>query len=118
MLSAPRYSTASANPSGEWAVYTSTNYSFAEGASSTTWKLLNIKSGDISDLPFDSDVSEIVWVGSTNTSVLYLNGTNDDVPGGVTLWTTDLAESPIVGYGITSDSKSLTTTNTLQNSSC
>jgi dipeptidyl aminopeptidase/acylaminoacyl peptidase len=102
MLSAPRYSTASANPSGEWAVYTSTNYSFAEGASSTTWKLLNINTGDISDLPFDSDVSEIVWVGSTNTSVLYLNGTNDDVPGGVTLWTTDLAESPIVGIQVAS----------------
>ncbi|KAM0710499.1 hypothetical protein Q7P35_002862 [Cladosporium inversicolor] len=102
MLSAPRYSTASANPSGEWAVYTSTNYSFAEAASSTTWKLLNIKTGDISDLPFTSDVSEIAWVGSTNTSVLYLNGTNDEVPGGVTLWTTDLAESPIVGTQVAS----------------
>jgi len=101
MLSAPRYSAASASPSGEWAVYTSTNYSFAEGASSTTWKLLNINTGDISDLPFSSEVSEMVWVGSTNTSVLYLNGTNDEVPGGVTLWTTDLAESPIVGYGNT-----------------
>jgi len=101
MLSAPRYSTASANPSGEWAVYTSTNYSFADHEASTTWKLLNINTGDISDLPFSSDVSEMVWVGSTNTSVLYINGTNDDVPGGVTLWTTDLAESPIVGYGST-----------------
>jgi hypothetical protein len=98
MLSAPRYSVASANPSGEWAVYTSTNYSFETHEAATTWKLLNIKTGDISELPFSGgDVSEMVWVGSTNTSVLYLNGTNDDVPGGVTLWTTDLAESPIVG---------------------
>lgn len=97
MLSAPRYSAASANPSGDWAVYTYTNYSFETAEAATTWKLLNIKTGDIADLPFSDDVSEIVWVGSTNTSVLYLNGTNDDVPGGVTLWTTDLAESPIVG---------------------
>ena len=28
MLSAPRYSAASSNANGEWAVYTSTNYSF------------------------------------------------------------------------------------------
>lgn len=97
MISAPRYGAASPNPSGEWAVYTSSNYSFETHETSTVWKLLNVNTGDISDLPFTSDVSEIVWVGSTNTSVLYLNGTNDAVPGGVTLWTTDLAVSPIVG---------------------
>lgn len=97
MLSAPRYSAASSNPSGEWAVYTSTNYSFETQEAATVWKLLNIKTGDISDLPFADDVSEMVWVGSTNTSVLYINGTNDEIPGGVTLWTTDLAVSPIVG---------------------
>lgn len=103
MLSAPRYSAASANPSGEWAVYTSTNYSFETSEASTTWRLLNIKTGDISDLPFTSDVSEMVWVGNTDTSVLYLNGTNDEVAGGVTLWTTDLAVSPIVGYELPSN---------------
>jgi dipeptidyl aminopeptidase/acylaminoacyl peptidase len=98
MLSAPRYSAASSNPSGEWAVYTSTNYSFETHEAATTWKLLNINTGDISDLPFADDVSEMVWVGSTNTSVLYLNGTSDESnPGGVSLWTVDLAESPIAG---------------------
>jgi hypothetical protein len=46
----------------------------------------------------DLEASEMVWVGSTNTSVLYLNGTSDTAnPGGVSLWTVDLAESPIVG---------------------
>ena len=95
MLSAPRYSAASSNANGEWAVYTSTNYSFETHEAATTWKLLNLNTGDISDLPFSDDVSEMVWVGSTNTSVLYLNGTNDAVPGSVTLWTVDLAESPI-----------------------
>ena len=98
MLSAPRYGAASSNPSGEWAGYTSTNYSFETHEAATTWKLLNVNTGDISDLPFADDVSEMVWVGSTNTSVLYLNGTSDTAnPGGVSLWTVDLAESPIAG---------------------
>ncbi|KXT10885.1 hypothetical protein AC579_9854 [Pseudocercospora musae] len=95
MISAPRYSSASPNPSGEWAVYTSTSYSWEHHKSSTTWKLLHIPTGDITDLPWGNDVSEAAWVGATNTSVLYVNGTNDDVPGGVTLYTADLAGSPI-----------------------
>jgi len=96
MLSAPRYSAASSNANGEWAVYTSTNYSFETHEAATTWKLLNLNTGDISDLPFNGDVSEMVWVGSTNTSVLYLNSTSDELnPGGVSLWTVDLADSPI-----------------------
>ena len=93
MISAPRYSAASPNPSGEWAVYTSSNYSFEEHESTTTWKLINLVSGEITDLPWGGDVSEAAWVGPTNTSVLYINGTNDDVPGGVTLYTTDLADA-------------------------
>lgn len=93
MLSAPRYSAATPNPSGEWAVYTSTNYSFEEHEASTSWKLIHIPTGEITNLPWGSDVSEAVWVGSTDTSVLYINGTNDEVPGGVTLYTTDLADA-------------------------
>lgn len=98
MLSAPRYSAASPNPSGEWAVYTSTNYSFETHEASTIWKMLHIPSGEISDLDLSSDASEIVWVGPTATSVLYINGTSDDEnPGGVSLWSADLADSPIEG---------------------
>ncbi|KAK4495912.1 hypothetical protein PRZ48_013180 [Zasmidium cellare] len=96
MISAPRYSGASPDPSGTWAVFTSTNYSFEEHESSSKWNLLRISTGEITDLPLNSsEVSEMVWVGPTNTSVLYINGTNEDVPGGVTLYTADLAESPI-----------------------
>jgi hypothetical protein len=97
MLSAPRYSSASPNPSGEWAIYSSTNYSFESHESSSIWKLLHLPTGDISDLDLSSDASEIVWVGSTDTSILYINSTNDHVPGGVSLWTADLAQSPIEG---------------------
>ena len=56
---------------------------------------MRLSIGEITDLPWSDDVSESVWVGPTDTSVLYLNGTNDDVPGGVTLYTADLADSPI-----------------------
>ncbi|SMR45687.1 unnamed protein product [Zymoseptoria tritici ST99CH_1E4] len=95
MLSAPRYSSAVPNPSGEWAVYSSTNYSFESHKQSLTWKLLHLSTGEISDLRLSAAASEIVWVGPTDTSVLYLNSTNDQAPGGVTLWTADMAQSPL-----------------------
>ena len=58
---------------------------------------MNLGSGDVQELPFNGDeVSEIVWVGPTNTSVLYLNGTGD-VPGGVSLWMADLAQPSATG---------------------
>ncbi|KAI5361015.1 putative peptidase S9, prolyl oligopeptidase, catalytic domain, six-bladed beta-propeller, TolB [Septoria linicola] len=92
MISAPRYSAVIPNPSGVWAIYNSANYSFEDHKSSKTWWLLHLATGNITDLPWGGDVSEVVWVGASNTSVLYINGTNDEVPGGVTLYTADLAE--------------------------
>jgi dipeptidyl aminopeptidase/acylaminoacyl peptidase len=47
----------------------------------------------VTEAPFDSSVSEVVWIGPTNTSILYINGTNDEVAGGVTMYTADLAEA-------------------------
>ena len=97
MLSAPRYSSAIPDPSGTWAVFTVDTYSFEDHEESLTWQLMKISSGEITKLPFTDEVSEMVWVGETNTSVLYINSTNEDVSGGVTLWTADLADSPIQG---------------------
>jgi hypothetical protein len=51
---------------------------------------LNIASGNITEAPFSSEVSEVVWIGETDTSILYINGTNEDIVGGVTLYTADL----------------------------
>jgi len=96
MLAAPRYGVATPNPSGEWAVYTSTNYSFETQEAATTWKIMKLPSGEISDLTFDGDVAEMLWIGATDTSVIYVNGTNDETPGGVSMWSADLADSPIV----------------------
>lgn len=31
----------------------------------------------------------MIWIGPTDTSVLYVNGTNSEVDGGVELWVSD-----------------------------
>ncbi|KAF2789172.1 alpha/beta-hydrolase [Melanomma pulvis-pyrius CBS 109.77] len=90
MLAAPRRSTANVNPSGEWGLFSSTSYNWTTHKSKTTWQLLNIASGNITEAPFDSEVSEVVWIGATDTSILYINSTNEEIPGGVTLYTADI----------------------------
>lgn len=80
------------------ALFSSTTYNWTTHKSSTTWQLLDVTSGDVTEAPFDSSVSEVVWVGPTNTSILYINGTNDDVPGGVTLYTADVAADVFSPY--------------------
>ncbi|KAF2186446.1 alpha/beta-hydrolase [Zopfia rhizophila CBS 207.26] len=90
MLAAPRRSTGIVNPSGEWALFSSTSYDWEKHKASTSWHLLNVASGNITKAPFGSDVDEVVWVGPSNTSILYINGSNVEIPGGVTLYTADL----------------------------
>ncbi|KIW08219.1 uncharacterized protein PV09_01147 [Verruconis gallopava] len=90
MLAAPRRSEAIPNPSGEWAAFTSTNYSFETHESQTVWNLLNLKSGEVSLLYEGSDISELVWIGPTNTSVIYVNGTNEEGNGGISLYSADV----------------------------
>lgn len=99
MLSAPRRSSAVTNANGKWAVFSSSAYSFDQHASTTAWYLMRVSSGEITKLPFEDEVSEMVWVGETNTSVLYVNANKDGgTPGGITLWTADLADSEPKGY--------------------
>jgi predicted helicase len=57
---------------------------------------LDLKTGQTKILTNDSSVSEIVWLGSDD-SILYVNGTNADIPGGVELWVTQ-ASSFANGY--------------------
>ncbi|RMZ88435.1 hypothetical protein DV736_g4344, partial [Chaetothyriales sp. CBS 134916] len=90
MLSAPRRSEAIPNPTGELAVFSSTNYSFETHKSHTVWNLLNLTSGEYNLLFNGSDVSEIVWVGPKATNVLYINGTNEEGDGGISLYAGDV----------------------------
>jgi hypothetical protein len=54
------------------------------------WNLLNLQSGEVSLLFNGSDISELVWIGPTNTSVIYVNGTNPEDDGGVSLYSADV----------------------------
>jgi hypothetical protein len=89
MLAANRYSGALPNPSGDFALFTSTNYSFADGEASSVWKKIDLSNGDVETWADASEISEIVFVGPKDTSILYLNGTNADGDG-VSLYTSDV----------------------------
>ncbi|KAL8993485.1 MAG: hypothetical protein Q9188_007320 [Gyalolechia gomerana] len=89
MLAAPRRGVALANPSGDFAIYTSTNYSFEDHEPTTVWEQLNLRSGDVFSWSTDSNISEVVFVGPTNTSILYINATNEEGDGGISLYTAD-----------------------------
>lgn len=110
MLAAPRRSDAVPNPTGvgtasflnssnnadhvqEWAVFSETSYSWDEHVTATQWNLLEVSSSKTSLLFNGSDVSEIFWIGPKHTSILYINGTNDAVAGGVTIYSAD-AKNP------------------------
>lgn len=54
------------------------------------WNLLNLTSGEVSLLYNGSEISEFAWVGPTDTSVIYINGTNDEEDGGVSLYAGDV----------------------------
>jgi hypothetical protein len=71
------------------AAFTSTGYSFETHKTSTVWNLMDLSTGEISLLYNGSEISEMIWIGPTDTSVLYVNGTNGEVNGGVELWVSD-----------------------------
>ncbi|KAK5170393.1 Dipeptidyl-peptidase 5 [Saxophila tyrrhenica] len=81
--------------SGVWCM-TPHAYSFDDHESTTTWHLMNISSGDITKVPFGDDISEVVWVGETDTSILYTS-TKSPVSSGISLWTADLADPKVKG---------------------
>lgn len=91
MLSAPRRSEAVPNPSGKYGLFSVSQYSFEEQSSSSAWQLLDLTTGKISDAGLSSDVNEVVWLPGTETGIIYINGTNEDVPGGVTIWMGDIS---------------------------
>lgn len=71
------------------ALFSTSEYSFDTHSTSSWWSLIDLKSGKISQLTNDSNVSEVTWLGSSDSGLLYINGTNADTPGGVELWVAD-----------------------------
>jgi hypothetical protein len=98
MISAPRRSVASPSPNGKLALLTTTQYSFEEEANSAMIQWLDLETGDITDTKFNaSEINEIMWLPGTETGVIYINGTNEETPGGVTIWIGDVS-SPSERY--------------------
>lgn len=93
LLQAPRRGAPVPNPSGKTALFSYSQYSFEEQSTTRAWQLLELETGKITDSGLNSsEVSEAVWIPGTETGVLYINGTNEEVPGGVTLWISDVAK--------------------------
>ncbi|EDU43657.1 dipeptidyl-peptidase V precursor [Pyrenophora tritici-repentis Pt-1C-BFP] len=91
MLAAPRRSTGSLSPKGDRALFSETKFNWTTEKASTAWYFLDTESGNVTKAPFGSDASEVVWVGDTEDSILYVNASNAEIPGGVTLYTADLS---------------------------
>jgi dipeptidyl aminopeptidase/acylaminoacyl peptidase len=82
------------------ALFSETKYNWTTAKSTSTWYFLDTKTGNTTKAPFGSAVSEVVWVGDSDDSILYLNSSNAQIPGGVTLYTADLSASTFAPYVI------------------
>ncbi|OJK03535.1 hypothetical protein ASPACDRAFT_21776 [Aspergillus aculeatus ATCC 16872] len=91
LISAPRRDEVIPNPSGALGLFSVSQYSFDTHSGSSWWSLIDLKSGETSTLTNDSNVSEIIWLGTDDSTILYINSTNADIPGGVELWVSDIA---------------------------
>jgi hypothetical protein len=80
------------------ALFSETKYNWTTAKSTSTWYFLDTKTGNTTKAPFGSAVSEVVWVGDSDDSILYLNSSNAQIPGGVTLYTADLSASTFAPY--------------------
>jgi hypothetical protein len=80
------------------ALFSETKYNWTTAKAATAWYFLDTTSGNVTKAPFGSAVSEVIWVGDSQDSILYLNGTNEKIPGGVTLYTADLSASTFTPY--------------------
>lgn len=87
MLAAPRRGVPQVNPTGEFAIYSNTNYSWSTHKTSTVWNKLNLTSGEVSVWSTDTSISEVAFLG--NSSIVYINGTNAAGDGGISLYTAD-----------------------------
>ncbi len=65
-------------------------YSFETHSQAAWWDLLDVDTGETTLLTNSSEVSEIVWLGTSDTDVLYINSTNSEIDGGIELWVSDI----------------------------
>ncbi|KAL6710353.1 Dipeptidyl-peptidase 5 [Coniothyrium glycines] len=92
LLSTVRRGAAEPSPDGSVALFSYSQYSFEKhGSAGSGWNLLDLKTGAISPSGLNSsEINEVVWLPGSDTGIIYINGTNEEVPGGVTLWVGDI----------------------------
>jgi hypothetical protein len=73
-------------------LFSTSQYSFDTHTVSSWWSLLDLETGKVTQLTNDSNVSELTWLGSTESGLLYINGTNAEIPGGVEVWVSDTSD--------------------------
>ncbi|KAF8543507.1 Alpha/Beta hydrolase protein [Trichophaea hybrida] len=78
LLSAPRQSPALSNKAGTLAIYSHSTYSFKTHSRSSSWTLLNLTSGESSELFPQSNIKAALWLGTDNETILFTNGTSGD----------------------------------------
>ncbi|EKV05244.1 Dipeptidyl-peptidase 5 [Penicillium digitatum Pd1] len=98
LIAAPRRGEAIPNPSGEVALFSTSEYSFETHVTSSWWSLLDLETGKVTQLTNDSNVSELTWLGSTDSGLLYINGTNAETPGGTEIWVSDTSDFTTSAY--------------------
>jgi len=91
LLSTVRRSPADPSPDGSVALFPYSQYSFEEHASSSGMNLIDLTTGEITDSGLNSsEINEVAWIPGSKTGIIYINGTNEEIPGGVTLWIGDI----------------------------
>lgn len=75
----------------EFALFSASNYSFETKETSTVWNRLDLETGDISLWYSGADIAELVFAGPESSSIVYLNATNEEDNGGVSLYSADVS---------------------------
>lgn len=92
LLSTVRRGAADPSPDGSVALFSYSQYSFEKhGSAGSGMNLIDLKTGEITPSGLNaSEINEVVWLPGTETGIIYINGTNEEIPGGVTLWVGDM----------------------------
>jgi len=91
LLGAPRRGALSPSGDGTVALLSISQYNFTTTKGKSSWGLLDLKSGEFKDSGLNiSEVNEAAWIPGTDSGIIYINGTNEEIPGGVTLWIGDI----------------------------
>jgi dipeptidyl aminopeptidase/acylaminoacyl peptidase len=93
LLGAPRRGALSPSGDGSVALLSISQYNFTSSKAKSSWGLLDLKSGEFKDSGLNiSEVNEAAWIPGTDSGIIYINATNEEIPGGVTLWIGDISD--------------------------